>query len=280
MKVVKDPATMQAIAEAYRLEGKRIGFVPTMGYLHDGHLSLVKQAKLENDVVFVSIFVNPTQFAPNEDLDRYPRDFERDRNLLEAESVDVLFYPDEKMMYPEGYQTYVTVERITRVLEGKSRPTHFRGVATIVTKLFNITKPHRAYFGKKDAQQLLVVKRLVMDLNMDVEIVGMPIVREADGLAMSSRNRYLTDEERRDAVCLYRALEEAKRMIEAGETRSAVIIDRMKRIIDGYKSARIDYISINSLKDLSPLENIQKGETLISLAVFIGTTRLIDNMWF
>ncbi|WP_025270196.1 pantoate--beta-alanine ligase [Hippea sp. KM1] len=280
MRVVHSALEMQAIANKYREWGKRIGFVPTMGYLHEGHLSLVRRAKEDNDVVFVSIFVNPLQFAPNEDLDRYPRDIERDEALLEGEGVDFVFYPSVEDMYPDGFQTYVEVDKLTRVLEGKSRPTHFRGVTTVVAKLFNITKPHRAYFGKKDAQQLIVIKRMVKDLNMDIEIVGMPIVRESDGLALSSRNKYLNEEERRQAVCLYRALLRAKELIENGEKDAQAIKNEMERVIKEYPLARIDYISVNSLSSLEPINEVKDGDTLVSLAVFLGSTRLIDNMWF
>ncbi len=280
MRIIYDAKELQGIADKYREWGKTIGFVPTMGYLHEGHLSLVRQAKKDNDIVFVSIFVNPLQFAPNEDFDRYPRDLNRDEELLKKEGVDFLFYPSVEDMYPEGFQTYVEVENLTKVLEGKSRPTHFRGVTTVVTKLFNITKPHRAYFGKKDAQQLIVIKRMVQDLNMDIEIIGMPIVREDDGLAMSSRNKYLKGEERRQAVCLYKALKRAEELISHGEDNAEVIVNEMRKVIEGYPLAEIDYISVNRISDLEELKKIEKGNTLVSLAVRIGDTRLIDNMWF
>ena len=280
MRIIYDAKEMQGIADKYRQWGKSIGFVPTMGYLHEGHLSLVRRAKEDNNVVFVSIFVNPLQFAPNEDLDRYPRDLKRDEELLKKEDVDFLFYPSVEDMYPGGFQTYVEVENLTKILEGRSRPTHFRGVTTVVTKLFNITKPHRAYFGKKDAQQLIVIKRMVQDLNMDIEIIGMPIVREKDGLAMSSRNKYLKGEERKQAVCLYRALKRAEELIVGGEDDTNIIVGEMKKVIEEYPLAEIDYISVNRVSDLEKLERIEKGDTLVSLAVRIGNTRLIDNMWF
>ncbi len=279
MRIVYEPYEMQEIANKYREWGKTIGFVPTMGYLHKGHLSLVKEAKKNNDVTFVSIFVNPTQFAPNEDLDKYPRDIERDEELLKKEGVDFLFYPTVENMYPNGFQTYVSVESLTQVLEGASRPTHFRGVTTVVSKLFNITKPHRAYFGKKDAQQLIVIKKMVEDLNFDVEIVGLPIVREEDGLAMSSRNKYLNKKEREEAVCLYQSLQRAKEMIDNGTDDAETIKREMYKTINKYEIPKIDYISINSLSELKELEKIEKGNTLISLAVFVGKTRLIDNLW-
>ncbi len=280
MRIIYDAKEMQGIADKYRQWGKSIGFVPTMGYLHDGHLSLVRRAKEDNNVVFVSIFVNPLQFAPNEDLDRYPRDLKRDEELLKKEDVDFLFYPSVEDMYPGGFQTYVEVENLTKILEGRSRPTHFRGVTTVVAKLFNITKPHRAYFGKKDAQQLIVIKRMVQDLNMDIKIIGMPIVREKDGLAMSSRNKYLKGEERKQAVCLYRALKRAEELIVGGEDDTNIIVGEMKKVIEEYPLAEIDYISVNRVSDLEKLERIEKGDTLVSLAVRIGNTRLIDNMWF
>lgn len=279
MRIVYEPYEMQEIANKYREWGKTIGFVPTMGYLHKGHLSLVKEAKKNNDVTFVSIFVNPTQFAPNEDLDKYPRDIERDEELLKREGVDFLFYPTVENMYPDGFQTYVSVENLTQVLEGASRPTHFRGVTTVVSKLFNITKPHRAYFGKKDAQQLIVIKKMVEDLNFDVEIVGLPIVRESDGLAMSSRNKYLNKKEREEAVCLYKSLQKAKEMIDKGTNDAETIKQEMRKIIEKYEIPKIDYISINSLSELKELKKIEKDNTLISLAVFVGKTRLIDNLW-
>jgi len=280
MKIVNSAEEMQGLSESYRLKGKKIGFVPTMGYLHEGHLSLVRQAKKDNDVVFVSIFVNPLQFAPNEDYESYPRDIERDEKLLREEGVDILFYPSVEDMYPDGFQTYVEVQKLTRVLEGKSRPTHFKGVTTVVLKLFNITKPHRAYFGKKDAQQLIVIKRMVRDLNLDVEIVGMPIVREEDGLAMSSRNKYLNREEREQAVCLYRALKRAEELIGSGVLDADRVKKEMESVIKGFPLAKIDYISINRISDLEELKTVEIGDTLVSLAVRIGKTRLIDNMWF
>ncbi len=280
MEIIHNSNEMQSISNKLRMEGKYIGFVPTMGYLHEGHLSLVEQARKDNDIVIVSIFVNPLQFAPNEDFDRYPRDIERDEKLLKDHDVDFLFYPSVKDMYPEGFQTFVEVEQLTKVLEGKSRPTHFKGVTTIVAKLFNITKPHRAYFGKKDAQQLIVIKRMVKDLNMDIDIIGMPIVREKDGLAMSSRNKYLKDKEREQAICLYRSLLKAKELIESGITNTELIKGEMKQLINQFSLAEIDYISINRISDLKELKEIEKDNTLVSLAVRIGNTRLIDNMWF
>ncbi len=279
MRIIYEQKEMQGIADKYRNWDKTIGFVATMGYLHEGHLSLIREAKKDNDVVFVSIFVNPTQFSPDEDLDKYPRDFKRDEEMLKKEGVDFLFYPTVETMYPKNFQTYINVEELTKVLEGQSRPTHFRGVTTIVAKLFNITKPHKAYFGQKDAQQLIVIKRMVEDLNIDIEIVGMPIVRENDGLAMSSRNKYLSDKEREQAVCLHQALEKAKEMIDAGNYDVQKIKQEMEKVIYNYSIPKIDYISISNLTTLQELSQVEPSNTLISMAVFIGKTRLIDNLW-
>jgi pantoate--beta-alanine ligase len=260
-----------------RQEGQ-IGLVPTMGFLHEGHLSLVRQARADSNFVVVSIFVNPTQFGPTEDFDTYPRDFDQDCRLLEAEGVDLLFVPSVEEMYPKGNATSVEVTgNLTKGLCGASRPGHFRGVTTVVSKLFNIVQPHRAYFGQKDAQQLAVIKRLASDLNWGIEIVGMPIIRESDGLAMSSRNRNLNPEERRSATCLYYALQRAKARIEAGQRNAERVLEGIREVIGREKLARIDYIEIVSLNDFEPVDGIE-GEVLIALAVFIGETRLIDNL--
>ncbi|RMG90423.1 MAG: pantoate--beta-alanine ligase [Chloroflexi bacterium] len=253
------------------------GFVPTMGYLHEGHLSLVRQARAENDRVAVSIYVNPTQFAPHEDLDSYPRDLERDLALLRAENVDLVFTPDDSIMYPPDFQTYVTVEKVTQPLEGASRPTHFRGVATVVAKLFNIVQPTRAYFGQKDAQQTVVLKQMVRDLNFDLELIVCPTVREADGLAMSSRNAYLSPAERKAATVLYRALSQAKVAFEQGERNGERLRTLMREIIEAEPLARLDYVSVADRRTLAELDEVGKG-ALLSMAVFIGKTRLIDNM--
>lgn len=260
-----------------RKGGKSIGFVPTMGYLHEGHLSLVRQSVKENDVTVVSIFVNPIQFGPGEDFDRYPRDIERDKKLLEREGVDYLFFPSNDEMYPPGYKTFVEVNELGKKLCGKSRPGHFRGVTTVVLKLFNIVQPDRAYFGQKDAQQAIIIKRMVKDLNLDVDIVVMPIVREEDGLAMSSRNVYLNEEERKNATVLWKSLKEAENLIKMGERDSEKIINRMREIIMGYPKALIDYIEIVDTEELNPVNPI-KGKVLIALAVYIGKARLIDNI--
>jgi pantoate--beta-alanine ligase len=277
MRVVRSLKEMQSISETLRKTGKMIGFVPTMGYLHDGHMSLVERARKENDIVVMSIFVNPVQFAPGEDFDRYPRDIERDKKIAQEGGVDYLFVPEVSEMYPEGYSTYVEVEGITEVLCGAKRPGHFRGVATVVTKLFNIVKPHRAYFGKKDFQQLKVIERLVKDLNFDVEVIGCPIVREKDGLAMSSRNVYLSPKERESATSLYRALKLAKELIEKGERNPETIKSKMEEFILSHPHVKaIDYIEIVDSETLKPVDEIKEG-TLIALAVFVGNARLIDN---
>jgi len=268
---------MTAIAESLRKTGRSIGFVPTMGYLHQGHLSLLKRARAENDVVVISVFVNPTQFGAGEDFERYPRDMERDTSMAESAGVDYFFAPPVSEMYPEGYATYVEVERLTKGLCGASRPGHFRGVATVVAKLFNIVKPHRAYFGKKDFQQLKVIERMAKDLNFNVEIVGCPTVREPDGLAVSSRNVYLSAEERRSALSLYRALCLARDLVEKGEKDPKVIVERMREFILSHPHVRkIDYIEIVDSETLERVTEVKEG-TLIALAVFVGGARLIDN---
>jgi pantoate--beta-alanine ligase len=253
-----------------------LGLVPTMGYLHEGHLSLVRGSKSDNAHTAVTIFVNPTQFAPTEDLSRYPRDEARDLTLLDAEGVDAVFIPNVAEMYPAGFDTYVTVERLTQRLEGASRPTHFRGVTTVVTKLLQIARPDRAYFGQKDAQQLAVVRRMVRDLDVHVDIIGMPIVREPDGLALSSRNVYLTPEQREAALALSRALRHAEQRFAAGERDARVLRDEMHAMIAAEPLAGIDYVSIADAATLDELELIDRA-ALASLAARFGATRLIDN---
>ncbi|AUG57795.1 MAG TPA: pantoate--beta-alanine ligase [Ruminiclostridium sp.] len=277
MRIVEKIADLKTIIRAQKREGKTIGFVPTMGYLHKGHLSLIETSIRHNDFTVISIFVNPTQFGPNEDFDRYPRDIEGDLKKAESVGVDVVFIPAKEEMYPQGYMTYVNVEKITDSLCGKSRPGHFRGVTTIVNKLFNIVEPDRAYFGQKDAQQALVIKKMVEDLNMNVEVIVCPIVREEDGLAMSSRNAYLSDEERKSAAILYESLLEAKEMVEMGERDGKKIVGHIKNKIESKTNAEIDYIEVVKA---STLENadILEGEILIALAVKFGQTRLIDNI--
>ncbi len=276
MIVIKTVSQMQQRAETLRKEGKVIGFVPTMGYLHEGHLSLIRIARKRADVVVVSIFVNPTQFGPGEDLDRYPRDFERDLLLAGDAGADIIFYPSADEMYARDYLTYVEVERITKRLCGISRPTHFRGVTTICTKLFNAVKPHFAVFGEKDFQQAVVIKKMVKDLNFDIEIITGPIIREKDGLAMSSRNTYLSPEERRDALSLYESLQIAEQKIREGERDPNVVKSAVIDHIKSKKTARIDYVSIVDPETLEDLDSI-KDKALIALAVYIGNTRLIDN---
>lgn len=255
-----------------------LGLVPTMGYLHEGHLSLVRAARRECASVGVSIFINPTQFGPQEDLDRYPRDLPRDLALLEAEGVDLMWTPTPQIMYPPGYQTWVTVEQIAAPLEGAMRPGHFRGVATVVAKLLNAVQPQRAYFGQKDAQQALVIRRLVADLNFPVEVVVCPTVREADGLAMSSRNVYLNPQERQAATVLYRALTAAEAAYQAGQRNADQLRQVMHVVLKAEPLARAQYVSCARLDDLQEWQGEVRGAALLSLAVFIGQTRLIDNL--
>ncbi len=278
IRAIPTSREMQRVSEELRLSGKRIGLVPTMGYLHEGHLSLIRIARKRSDIVITTVFVNPAQFAPHEDIDRYPRDFDRDQRLAKGAGTDILFHPDAKDMYPEPYHSYVDVENVTNVLEGKSRPTHFRGVTTVVAKLFHITKPHVAVIGQKDAQQAAVIKQMTRDLNFDIDIIVAPIVREPDGLAMSSRNNYLSPEERIDAPVLHESLQLAERMIRGGERNASAVISAMKEVIERKRRARIDYISISDAERLTQSEVLQSDQTvLISLAVRIGDTRLIDN---
>jgi len=254
-----------------------IGFVPTMGYLHEGHLALVRQARAESPSVVVSIFVNPTQFGPQEDFDEYPRDPQRDLALLEKERVDIVFVPSAVEMYPPQFSSWVEVDKVTERLEGASRPGHFRGVATVVAKLFNIVQPTRVYFGQKDAQQLVVIKKMVADLNMNLEIVTVPTVRESDGLAMSSRNTYLNPEERKAAVVLYRALTLAQKLWLQGEKDAQTIRQQMVALIQKAPLATIDYVSIADTETLDELDEVTPP-ALVSLAVKIGSTRLTDNI--
>lgn len=255
-----------------------VGLVPTMGYLHEGHLSLVRAARRECAAVVVSIFVNPTQFGPQEDLDRYPRDLPRDLALLQAEGVDLVWTPTAEVMYPTGYQTWVTVEQIAAPLEGAMRPGHFRGVATVVAKLFNAVQPDRAYFGQKDAQQALVIRRMVADLNFPLEVVVCPTVREADGLAMSSRNVYLNPQERQAAPVLYRALTAAQAAYQAGERDAERLRQVMRAVLSCEPLAHVQYVSCAKLDDLQEWQGEVTGKALLSLAVLIGSTRLIDNL--
>ncbi|MBN2119238.1 MAG: pantoate--beta-alanine ligase [Anaerolineales bacterium] len=253
-----------------------VGLVPTMGYLHEGHLSLVRQAKEECDHVVVSIFVNPTQFGPKEDLSRYPRDLDRDLSLLDSLGADLVWVPTEQSMYPQGYQTWVEVERITRPLEGSMRPGHFKGVTTVVAKLFNGVQPHKAYFGQKDAQQAAVIRQMTRDLNFPIEIVICPIAREPDGLAMSSRNVYLDTEQRKAATVLYRSLSAARNAYENGERAAEKLRQIMRDVLATELLAQMQYVSCADYDTLEELETVT-GKTLLSMAVFIGKTRLIDN---
>ncbi len=278
MKILHTIADVRDELKKARTAHKTIGFVPTMGYLHQGHLSLMERARQENDVVVISIFVNPTQFGRGEDLDSYPKDFERDSQLAETVGVDLLFAPPAQEMYPEGYTTYVEAEgSITGLLCGRSRPGHFKGVTTIVSKLFNIVMPDRAYFGQKDAQQVAVIQQMVRDLDFDIDIIPCPIIREEDGLALSSRNTYLTPQGRKEAVVLSQSLFRAKEMIESGEEDASKIRAFIIENIRSAKEADIDYIEIVNARTLQKIEKVQ-GDVLIALAVKIGKTRLIDNI--
>ncbi len=254
-----------------------VGLVPTMGYLHDGHLSLIRQAKAGCQHVIVTIFVNPTQFGPNEDLSNYPRDMEHDLSLISPLGVDMVWNPSPEIMYPPGYQTWVEVEALTRPLEGALRPGHFKGVATVVAKLFNATQPDKAYFGQKDAQQAVVIRQMTRDLNYPIEIVVCPIVRETDGLAMSSRNNYLEGADRKAATILFRALSAAKEIYEAGERNAEKLRGKMKEVLESEPRAQMQYVSCADYDTLEELTVIKKGKALLSMAVFFGKTRLIDN---
>lgn len=258
----------------YRRQGKSIGLVPTMGYLHEGHGSLIQRCRQENDVVVVSVFVNPTQFGPNEDLEAYPRDFQRDSQLCEELGCDIIFHPEPSEMYKNPY-TYVNIETLSDHLCGQTRPIHFKGVCTVVSKLFHIVQPDRAYFGEKDAQQLAIIKKMVIDLDFDIEIVGCPIIREEDGLAKSSRNVYLNKEERQAALCLYHSIQKGKELIHK-DMKANDLIDEMKKIIHSEPLARIDYVSVVDALTLQDVEVIDQ-DVLVAMAVYIGKTRLIDN---
>jgi len=263
--------------ELFSLMGRKIGLVPTMGYLHDGHLSLIDQSIKENDISVVSIFVNPSQFGQNEDLNTYPRDMERDSELLEERGVDILFSPDSREMYPENYSTFVEVEKLSKVLCGRSRPTHFSGVCTVVLKLFNIVKPENVYFGAKDAQQAIIIKRMKEDLNLDINVKVMPIVRDEDGLALSSRNKYLSKKEREAALLMPETLKEANMLINNGLFEANKIKEKIVRELNKNKSIKIDYVEIVNLKTLESLDKIDNNNTLVAVAIKVGKARLIDN---
>lgn len=276
MQTIERVRDMQAWSDRVRQAGQRVGFVPTMGYLHAGHMSLVREARRCTDRCVVSIFVNPLQFGASEDLGRYPRDLARDRELLERESVDALYLPTEETMYPPGFQTTVSVAHVTEGLCGETRPGHFSGVATVVAKLFNAVKPHVAVFGEKDFQQLVTIRRMAADLDFDVEVVGAPTVRESDGLAMSSRNSYLSETERQAALCLSRAIRAAEGIVAGGESRTDRIVAEAKRVISAEPLARIDYVELVDPRTMRSSPEIH-GPARLALAVFIGKTRLIDN---
>jgi pantoate--beta-alanine ligase len=276
MRIIERVSEMQQQAEAWRQAGRRIVLVPTMGYLHEGHLDLMRKGRKLGDVLAISIFVNPTQFGPSEDFARYPRDTERDIRLSEGVGVDVVFMPKAEEIYPQGYQTYVEVTWVTLPLCGRSRPGHFRGVATVVAKLFNIMKPHAAVFGEKDFQQLVTIRRMVQDLNMDIEIVPHPIVREIDGLAMSSRNKYLSSEQRQTALHLSRSLENARNMVREGERNGDAILRRVREILESDGDVRVDYVQLCRPDTLEEIDRID-APSLLALAVYVGVTRLIDN---
>ena len=278
MEIIRTVSWMKQAARQARAENHVIGMVPTMGALHEGHLSLLRRAQSECSKVFASIFVNPTQFGPNEDLSKYPRTFEADVAKLESAGVDILFAPDAKEIYPAGFTTYVTVEGLSDRLEGRSRPGHFRGVATVVLKLFEIAQPHFAFFGRKDAQQSRILQRMLQDLNSDVELVLCPIVRESDGLALSSRNAYLNPEERRAAAVLHRALEAVREEVLAGTRDALTLQNAARRVLVEEKLARVDYVEVASADTFEPVARIGAQPAYVLLAVFVGKTRLIDNL--
>jgi len=279
MLIIERIEEMQHWSDAKRRQGRRIAFVPTMGFLHEGHLSLVRLGKRRGDRLVVSIFVNPAQFAPQEDFSGYPRDFDRDRELLEKAGVDILFHPSVEEMYPAGHQTRVQVENLSAPLCGAFRPGHFRGVATVVAKLFNIVQPDVAIFGCKDFQQLQVIRRMARDMSFTVEIVGHPTVREPDGLAISSRNAYLNAAERQAARCLAQSLRAAECLVKGGERRAAVILDRVARAIAAEPLARLEYASLCDAETLAEIEEL-RDRAVLALAVWIGKARLIDNIVF
>src|SRR5947209_3819617 len=277
MRTISSAAEMTAVSREVRRSGKRLGFVPTMGALHQGHLSLVRTARSQSDIVVVSIFVNPKQFGPTEDFSRYPRTFEQDSALLQAEKADYIFAPLVEEMYAPGATSWVTVEEISERLDGRSRPGHFRGVTTVVSKLFNIIQPDLAFFGQKDAAQVAIIRKMVSDLNFDVRIVVCPIVREQDGLAMSSRNVYLTPEQRKPAIVLYRSLMRVQTLADQGESDAAKLIAAGKQVIGEQPAARLDYFEIVGNNTLEPVNDIARG-ALVAVAAYVGSTRLIDNI--
>ena len=276
MQIVETVEEVRKQVKAWRKEGLSVGLVPTMGYLHEGHKSLIDRAVEQNDRVVVSVFVNPIQFGPNEDLATYPRDLERDAALCENAGADLIFHPQPGDMYFDDFCTYIDMDDLTKGLCGKTRPTHFRGVCTVVGKLFNIVQPDRAYFGQKDAQQLAIIRRMVRDLNFDLEIIGCPIIREEDGLAKSSRNTYLSPEERKAAVVLHKGLTKGEEMIRAGETSAEKVKKTIRDIIEAEPLAKIDYVEIVDFDNIQE-KDVLDGQILGAVAVYIGKTRLIDN---
>ena len=277
MRVLSTVADMQAACRELRRAGNSLGLVPTMGALHQGHLSLVRAARTHNQVVAASIFVNPLQFGPNEDFSKYPRSFDRDRQLLEVEKVDLLFAPSSEEMYPRGASTAVYVAGLSEKLDGKSRPGHFQGVTTVVAKLFEIVRPDRAYFGQKDAAQVAVIHKMVEDLNIDLELVICPIVREPDGLAMSSRNAYLSPEQRKQALALYRSLTRVQTFADQGERSAVKLVQAGKQVIAEEPAVKLDYFEVVDPNTLDPVPDITRG-ALVAVAAWVGTTRLIDNL--
>lgn len=276
MKIVSTVDEVREQVRQWRAEGYRVGLVPTMGYLHEGHKSLIDKAVEQNDKVVVSVFVNPIQFGPTEDLATYPRDLERDAALCEGAGASLIFHPEPENMYFDDFCTFIDMDGLTKGLCGKTRPTHFRGVCTVVGKLFNIVQPDRAYFGEKDAQQLAVIRRMVRDLNFNLEIVGCPIVREEDGLAKSSRNTYLSPEERKAAVILHKGLVKGEEMVRSGEKNVSAVVQAITEIIESEPLAKIDYVEVVDFDNIEPIDTIQ-GSVLTAVAVYIGKTRLIDN---
>ncbi len=274
MQVTKTVAETRTLVKKWKKEGKSIGLVPTMGFLHEGHASLIQRCREENDIVVVSDFVNPTQFGPSEDLEAYPRDFERDSKLCQSLGADLIFNPQAQEMYHNPH-AYVSIDGLSDTLCGKTRPIHFKGVCTVVSKLFNIVKPDRAYFGQKDAQQLAIIRKMVEDLNFDIQIIGCPIVREADGLAKSSRNTYLDAKERQAALCLSRAVKVGQEAIHKG-IMAEDVLKKMRAVIEAEALAKIDYVSMVDALDMQPVEKVEK-DVLVAMAVYIGKTRLIDN---
>ena len=276
MDVITSVHQMKDYSARARTANKKIAFVPTMGFLHEGHLSLMREGKKRGDILIVSIFVNPTQFGPSEDFERYPRNFAGDSRMAERVGVDVLFAPEAREMYPPSHQSFIRVTEVTRGLCGKSRPTHFQGVATVVAMLFHIVMPHIAIFGEKDFQQLVTIQQMVRDLHMDTEVVGMPIIRELDGLAMSSRNTYLTPDERKAALSLHRSLERAREGISKGELRAGLLIEKAREVLQSEPLVRVDYLEICDARTLEPVDQIDRN-VVIAVAAYLGKVRLIDN---